>query len=221
MAGTSTSHAGPGSRSSRARPCCGTRGRLGHARVTIASVAAGRVGEPRRVACDALLMSGGYTPSVHLFSQSRGKLAWDEARQAFLPGARPSASGRPARAAASTATRHVLNDGAQAGLRGRPVARATPATCRVAGARIQSRLGSPGALPQAGPAASGACVRRLPERRDQQGPRAGDARGVRVDRAHQALHDDRHGDRPGQDVEHERAGDRGRRTRPAAARKSA
>ena len=31
-------------------------------------------------------MSGGYTPSVHLFSQSRGKLEWNEALQAFLPG---------------------------------------------------------------------------------------------------------------------------------------
>ena len=31
-------------------------------------------GGERKVACDALLMSGGWTPSVHLFSQSRGKL---------------------------------------------------------------------------------------------------------------------------------------------------
>ena len=39
----------------------------------------------RWVECDALLMSGGWTPSVHLFSQSRGKLAFDDARQAFRP----------------------------------------------------------------------------------------------------------------------------------------
>ena len=39
-----------------------------------------------RVPCDALLMSGGYTPSVHLFSQTRGRLVWDEALQSFLPG---------------------------------------------------------------------------------------------------------------------------------------
>jgi sarcosine oxidase, subunit alpha len=37
--------------------------------------------------CDLVLMSGGFTPSVHLFSQSRGKLIWDESLQAFLPGA--------------------------------------------------------------------------------------------------------------------------------------
>ena len=40
----------------------------------------------QRFECDALLMSGGFTPSVHLFSQSRGKLGWDEALQAFVPG---------------------------------------------------------------------------------------------------------------------------------------
>ncbi len=36
--------------------------------------------------CDALLMSGGWTPSVHLFSQSRGRLRFDELSGAFLPG---------------------------------------------------------------------------------------------------------------------------------------
>jgi sarcosine oxidase subunit alpha len=40
----------------------------------------------RTFPCDALLMSGGWTPSVHLFSQSRGKLAFDEALQVFRPG---------------------------------------------------------------------------------------------------------------------------------------
>ncbi|HEV8018010.1 MAG TPA: sarcosine oxidase subunit alpha family protein [Steroidobacteraceae bacterium] len=35
--------------------------------------------------CDLVLMSGGFTPSVHLFSQSRGKLKWHEGLQAFLP----------------------------------------------------------------------------------------------------------------------------------------
>jgi sarcosine oxidase, subunit alpha len=44
-------------------------------------------GARRTVACDSLLMSGGWTPSVHLFSQSRGKLAFDEALQLFKPGA--------------------------------------------------------------------------------------------------------------------------------------
>src|SRR5271168_1867697 len=44
-------------------------------------------GGERKVACDALLMSGGWTPSVHLFSQSRGKLVFDVVLQLFKPGA--------------------------------------------------------------------------------------------------------------------------------------
>ena len=55
-------------------------GTTGDARVTSVTVAG------RRIACDTVLMSGGFTPSVHLFSQSRGKLAWSDAVQAFIPG---------------------------------------------------------------------------------------------------------------------------------------
>src|SRR6201992_3328663 len=38
------------------------------------------------ISCDLVVMSGGLTPSVHLFSQSRGKVEWDEELQAFVPG---------------------------------------------------------------------------------------------------------------------------------------
>lgn len=66
----------------------GTSGRL---RVTGADLAplqeGGAVGAHKRVACDLLLMSGGFTPSVHLFSQSRGKLVYNEEVGAYLPGA--------------------------------------------------------------------------------------------------------------------------------------
>ncbi|HEV7253648.1 MAG TPA: 2Fe-2S iron-sulfur cluster-binding protein [Mesorhizobium sp.] len=37
------------------------------------------------IEADALLVSGGLTPSVHLFCQKGGKLAWDESLLAFLP----------------------------------------------------------------------------------------------------------------------------------------
>jgi sarcosine oxidase subunit alpha len=43
-------------------------------------------GGERRIAVDALLMSAGWTPSVHLFSQSRGKVAFNEEVKRFLPG---------------------------------------------------------------------------------------------------------------------------------------
>jgi sarcosine oxidase, subunit alpha len=56
-------------------------------RLRVKSVRVSVAGAMRTVACDALLMSGGWTPSVHLFSQSRGRLLFDEALQAFKPGA--------------------------------------------------------------------------------------------------------------------------------------
>lgn len=45
----------------------------------------GRGGE-RTIPIDALLMSAGWTPSVHLFSQSRGKVAFNDEVKRFLPG---------------------------------------------------------------------------------------------------------------------------------------
>ena len=58
-----------------------------HGRLRVNAVRIKHQGGERKVACDALLMSGGWTPSVHLFSQSRGKLVFDEALQLFKPGA--------------------------------------------------------------------------------------------------------------------------------------
>ena len=42
-------------------------------------------GKSEKYEIDCLLMSGGWTPSVHLFSQSRGKLAFDEDKGRFVP----------------------------------------------------------------------------------------------------------------------------------------
>ena len=39
----------------------------------------------RRIACDTLLMAGGWTPSVHLWSHSKGSLAWHEDLGAYVP----------------------------------------------------------------------------------------------------------------------------------------
>jgi sarcosine oxidase subunit alpha len=60
----------------------GTKGRL-----RISSVRAKPIdgNEAREFACDALLMSGGWNPSLHLFSHTQGKLEWREDAQVFLP----------------------------------------------------------------------------------------------------------------------------------------
>ena len=87
--------------------------------------------------------------------------------------------------------------------------------------RVQDRL-------PAGPRAAGrqrqgtrSRLRRPAERRDGKGHRPRRARRLRVDRAREALHHHRHGDGPGQDVEHECPGPRGRSARQAACRRSA
>ena len=66
----------------------GTSGRLRVRAIRIQRLdPSGAPADPvRRIRCDLVLMSGGLTPSVHLFSQSRGKLTWDESLGAFLPG---------------------------------------------------------------------------------------------------------------------------------------
>jgi len=64
-------------------------GTHGSDRVTHALVApflGGEVGSSTEVACDLLLVSGGWNPAVHLFSQARGRLRYDAALGAFVPG---------------------------------------------------------------------------------------------------------------------------------------
>lgn len=69
-----------------------------HGRRRVKRVVAGRLtadgrlaGLWRTFACDALLVSGGWNPVVHLHSQAGGSLAWDERLAAFVPAAQPQA----------------------------------------------------------------------------------------------------------------------------------
>jgi sarcosine oxidase, subunit alpha len=48
-------------------------------------------GEGRRIACDSLLVSGGFSPVVHLHSQAGGTLAWHDRLQGFVPAHQPQA----------------------------------------------------------------------------------------------------------------------------------
>ncbi|MGA2041856.1 MAG: sarcosine oxidase subunit alpha family protein [Roseiarcus sp.] len=64
----------------------GARGRKRVTGLVVAPVdAAGRVGARRTLACDCVGLSGGWTPAVHLFSQSRGTLRFEPAIDAFVP----------------------------------------------------------------------------------------------------------------------------------------
>lgn len=42
-------------------------------------------GTATAIACDAIAMSGGWNPAVHLFSQSQGRLRFDETQACFVP----------------------------------------------------------------------------------------------------------------------------------------
>jgi sarcosine oxidase subunit alpha len=47
--------------------------------------AANGTGPAHKLACDAVLMAGGWTPSVHLWSHAKGSLAWSDTWGAYLP----------------------------------------------------------------------------------------------------------------------------------------
>jgi sarcosine oxidase subunit alpha len=93
----------------------GTQGRRRVNAIELASVNAGELTQRQTQPCDLVLMSGGYTPSVHLHSQARGKLTWSEALQAFIPGA-PVERTRSAGACRGVLARAAaVQDGAAAG----------------------------------------------------------------------------------------------------------
>ncbi len=60
----------------------GVSGRHGVKEIEIAHVDGTGI---RTIACDALLMAGGWTPSIHLWSHSKGSLKWQDNIGAYLP----------------------------------------------------------------------------------------------------------------------------------------
>jgi sarcosine oxidase subunit alpha len=50
------------------------------------AVVRARLDDGTSLEVDGILVSGGWAPAVHLHSQAKGKLIWDEKRLAFLPG---------------------------------------------------------------------------------------------------------------------------------------
>ena len=101
------------------RTVVGTKGRLRVHSAEIGTVRAdGSVvpGASDVIACDAVLMSAGWTPNVSLFSQSRGKLAFDADTRSFLPGRahEPQRSAGACRGVFGLSA--VIEDGYRAGL---------------------------------------------------------------------------------------------------------
>jgi sarcosine oxidase subunit alpha len=127
----------------------GTEGRLRLRAVQLARLDADRqpLGRPTRIGCDLLLMSGGWTPSVHLHSQARGQLSWNEPLQAFIPG-RPVEKLRSAGASRGVLTdigvlsyASAIHDGRSAGL----------LAARAAGMNVEPCLEPPPLVPPSSP----------------------------------------------------------------------
>ncbi|MCX2725257.1 sarcosine oxidase subunit alpha [Roseibium salinum] len=93
----------------------GTKGRLRVSSVRVNPVQAGKVGADRTLSCDCLLMSGGWTPSLHLFSHTKGSIAWDEDMQTFLPDRKTEACQIAGAGRGLWGIEAALNDGAAMG----------------------------------------------------------------------------------------------------------
>lgn len=73
-------------------------------------------GSVRRIDCDLLCVSGGWNPSVHLFSQSQGKLRYDEGITSFVPDQSRQAERSAGAARGSFALADCLREGLEAGV---------------------------------------------------------------------------------------------------------
>ncbi len=117
------------------RTVTGTSGRLRVKSVRVNRMEGGKAGEARDIACDAVLMCGGWTPCLHLFSHTQGKLAWDEALQVYLPGAKTEAVQIAGAGRGLWGIAAALEDGAAAGaLAARDAGHAAEAQAHAVGA---------------------------------------------------------------------------------------
>jgi len=94
----------------------GTKGRKRVCGVAVADLKAQSQAE-RAVPCDAVLMSGGWTPSLHLFSHTKGSLRWDDSRGTYLPDSSLEACSVVGAGGAVWGVSAALKDGASQGVK--------------------------------------------------------------------------------------------------------
>lgn len=73
-----------------------------------------RIGD-QHVAADLLAVAGGWNPAVHLFSQSQGRVVFDDTLQAFIPGPSAQAERSAGACRGLYGTREAIEDGHAAG----------------------------------------------------------------------------------------------------------
>lgn len=74
-----------------------------------------QAGRTRSVDCDLVCMSGGWNPTLHLYSQAQGRLQWVPERGCFLPGEARQAVRVAGAAAGTVELAACLKEGAEAG----------------------------------------------------------------------------------------------------------
>jgi sarcosine oxidase subunit alpha len=90
---------------------------FGDERLSSVRISALSGGDVQEIEADLLAVSGGWSPDLHLFSQSRGELVWDESLAAFRPGKAVQAVTVAGAANGKFETGTAIADGAQAGHR--------------------------------------------------------------------------------------------------------
>ena len=125
----------------------GTEGDLRVTAIHLGRVHGGVVRNGLHIGCDTVLMSGGYTPSVHLFSQSRGRLTWNPDLNAFVPSASAECERSAGACRGVYELAEVLADGASAGAAAAPEPAHTQRRFTVDTLK-RSSVGYLGALPQ-------------------------------------------------------------------------
>ena len=93
----------------------GTRAVTGVSVAALNAAATACTGRDRRIRCDLVGMSGGWNPAVHLFSQSGGRLAFDETKGAFVPGEARQAQFSAGGCNGTEALAFALSEGREAG----------------------------------------------------------------------------------------------------------
>jgi sarcosine oxidase subunit alpha len=73
------------------------------------------IGEARSLSCDLLVISGGWSPAVHLHAHARGRPRWDDATACFVPGESFEAERSAGAANGSFELGDCLAEGLQAG----------------------------------------------------------------------------------------------------------
>src|SRR5260221_105917 len=117
-----SSRQGPRYGSCPARRCHAVTATAGGAalrqvRVRPAAASGGGRGQATTIDCDLLAVSGGWNPTLNLFSQAQGRLRFDERLAAFVPGECEEAVECVGAAAGSFALGRCLAEGAEAGTR--------------------------------------------------------------------------------------------------------